>query len=391
VAQFNVGPISSEPASPWFICWSADTRGSEIAIKLTPAILGAAPLQTIQHGPFSLALEGKTPQLTLARTVWDFAEGADYRPFVADLWKFLDAAEAAEGTQLVAGCAAALRATVASRMPSTFAETTLLRYGLFREGGDQPRSYIDLIPGLGLAIDAAVSQFVPLASGPPVGINGYIATGRTVLELVSTPAGTVVSNPFLAGNTVPAIDHGTGGAGGVLDLQAALVAPHLRLCYPRQLGSSSGPGSVELTQNPALLGAGTLAALDAATEAFYKGASPPSETNGTVVRGRATLTPEITLTLNEAGQRAAIGASLRQVLERATVLPRLAIAPASSNVKVQRVVPEVLLTGNGIASLATVSLEKTPVGASADGWDLPVFGGDVVLVPRSSAQSERRR
>jgi hypothetical protein len=391
VAQFDVGPVHSEPASPWFIHWSVPAKGSDIAIELTPAILGTEPLQRIEHGPFSLALDGPTPKLTLARAVWDFAGDTDYRPLVAELWEFLDAAQAAEGTQLVPGCAAALRATIATRMPCTFAETTLLRYGLFRQAGDQPRSYVDLIPGMGFAIDAAVSQFVPSASGPPAGINGYVAAGRTVAELVSTPAGTVVSDPFLAGNTVPAVDPGTGGAGGVLDLQAALSAPHLRLCYPRHLGASSGAGSVELTHNAALLGAGTLAALDAATDAFYRGAPPPAETSGTFVRGRATLTPETTVTLNGAAVRVAVGASLRQVLERLTALPRLAGKPNPSSVKVHRVLPEVLYPGGDIASMGTVSLGRAPAGASSDGWDLPVFGGDELVVSRSFAATGHRR
>jgi hypothetical protein len=395
VAQFDVAPVNDEQATTWFTKWSSDKPNSNIAIELTPAVLGPQSLEKISNGVFSLALgaDKLPPRLTLDEAVWDIPGKEGYRPLVGDLWPFLDAIAAAEGTQLVSGTAAAIRTLVAARMPCTFDESALLRFGVFRQAGDSPRSYVDLLPGTGLAIDSAVSQFVPSASGPPAGINGYIGAGRTVAWLVSTPAGTVVSDPFLAGNTVPAVTPGTGGACDVLDLQSALTARHLRLCYPREIGASSGPGSVDLSSNVALLGADSLADLGKATDAFYNGAALPRGTSGTFMRGRATLTPLLRMTLNGAASQVAVGTTVRQVIEQLTALPRLAGIPTSSSIKVQRIMPQVLLRGGGLATLASVSMGAAPTGAGRDGWDLPLSGGDELKVSQTSmaAASPARR
>lgn len=392
MAQFNVALDGPYPGAPWTIRWSSDSVGGSIGIELAPAVLVEPRLETITRGAFSLGLKagGEKPYLTLSEAVWLFSAKEGYRPLLDDLWPFLDAIQAAEGTELVSGLAGAVRALVAARMPCTFDESMLLRYGVFRRAGDTPRSYVDLLPGMGLGIDSAVSQFVPSASGPPAGINGYVTASQAVAWLVSTAAGTVVSNPFLAGNTAPAVQPGVGGAADVLDLQAALAARHLRLCYPRAIGPSSGPGSVELASNVALIGADSLTDLGKATDAFYDGAALPSGTSGTFLRGRAVLTPLLRMTVNGAASQVAVSTTLRQVVEQLTAIPRLAGVRASSSIQVQRVMPRVLSPGGSLASLASVSLGPASLGASVDGWDLPLSGGDVLTVSQLSASSNSR-
>jgi hypothetical protein len=383
VSQFDVGPADSTPASHWVVHWDADRSGAPIVKELSTAIVGPDPLACITAGPFALALTSGAPTLTIGTDVWTFPAGVAYRPLTSAFFDFLDAIEAVEGTQLVTGTGAAMRALLSWRTPSTFAETLLFRYGVFRSAGPSPTSYADLIPGTRIQIDSAFSQFVPSASGPPVGINGYVIGPPTVAEIVGTPIGTVVANAFLAGNTVPAVQPAIGGAGSVIDVQAAVNARHLRVCFPRVLGPSSGPGDVDLTHNVAVIGAGSFSALANATANYYSGTALPDGATATFLRGRATLTPLIPVTFMGATSYVPVGTSARQVLERVTPLPRIAVVPDGGNVQLARVTAQALLPGGDISAVAGVSLQAPTAGATTDAWDLPLLGGDILTLTQT--------
>jgi hypothetical protein len=391
MAQFSVGGVDGTPGSRWWIHRDSDTVNAPISISLTPSAVGPDPLDPIAVGPFGLAVKaagGAT--LTIDASVWDFTPPVDPRPFVSEFAGFVDAVEAVEGRQLAVGTGEALRVVLATRTPCTFTESMLLRYGLVRTAGANPTSYVDLLPGMRLQIDSAISQFVPSSSGPLAGINGYVAAAQPVTEVVSTRAGIVVANPFLAGNTVPSIDPGVGGAGSVLDLQAQVSGRHLRVCYPKSLGPSSGPGSLDTSQNVAVLGADTFATLDAATGAYYSGTAMPSGATATSMRGRAILTPLIAISLNGATSYVPVGTTARQVLERMTAMPRLAGTLDASNIKLARTDPQVLLPGGDVASIIGVSLAAAVAGTVTDGWDIPLFGGDTLTMTVSDSSATAR-
>lgn len=380
MATIDVGPVdlTPTPASQWGLHWDADAWGDAIVIPLAPELLVGDVLTPIAQGALALARSDATLTLTLDASVWTFG-GAGYRPVAAtDLPAFLDAVQAVEGSQLAVGSAAALRVMLAGRIPATYAESLLMRYGLYRASGV---SYVDLVPGVRLQIDAAASQFVPASSSPPPGIGGYVLGASSVVDVVSAADGTVVVNAFLAGNTVPAVQPATGGAGAMIDVQSTVRGRHLRLCYPAQLGPSSAAGSTDVAQNVAIVGADTRAGLAAATSAYYQGTvSGPA----TFLRGRATLTPLLPVAVNGATSFVAAGTTARQLLERAVAIPRLAARTDATNVHLQRTVSLITQPGGAIAGRVSISPAAAVAGSALDAWDMPLFGGDGLTVDTSS-------
>lgn len=303
----------------------------------------ALPAPAAGNADFSMswACPGKAPytqanvsvQVSITGTnAWSCAP-ATRQTLMANFTAFLLAIESLETAgSLLPGSARRIGSMIADQLPAPLVETLFWRYAL--SPGTYPKTlpYVDIRPGMRLRVDAAASQFV----NPGAPQNGYVAGSRLYYPIGSTgPAGgsgarLVSFDALLATIKAPTVQPGPSaqsatsalGAAGGYDLAPSGGArPYWRLIYPASVPSPFSAGDLAITDNAVLLGATSLAALEAATTSY-----PNLSGNVSVAfLGRSLVVPEIPVFLtvrnNTTVQWVSVGTTLANLIEQYSPLP----------------------------------------------------------------------
>ena len=404
---FNILRIPA--AGPWCIVFNPGSQavGNPVTIPVDQRLFVAKALPGFRHAhrrrvrvaaASGAAGQSAGGQVVLQAGVWTFS-GPGYRPALLSAFDaFLQQAEALEASgTLVPGATEALRAMLAPQIPATYAESLYLSYGVFSQD-NPPRGYFDVQPGMRLALEFEERQFVPPNAGTGL-LSGFVGGPTVVADVVSqgSPSGAprLGLDTFFSAVRLPPVPPAAGGAGGVVDLVHVTAGlRHLRVCYPAgSFPGADGGGTVGAAGNVALLGAADLATLAAATTSFYNAGNAGSSLVG-YFRGRTVIRAHIPLLVNGTELRyVPVGTTVRQLLERLRVLPRLpgiVDSNASAALNYRRYLP-----GLGVSNLYDASAYQeltlaAGAGADASGADVldfPVLAGDALSLPRPGASS----
>ena len=270
---------------------------------------------------------------------------------------------------------------LADAIPAPPLETLFYRYSLSPGLAPKTTPCIDLRPGMQLRVETQTSQF--LAPSSP--LNGYVSSGRFNFVLNSMPSASgarlVTFDPFLGTIRAPSV----GGAaqpviaGGLVDLEPVSGArTYWRLFYPQTVASPAQPGDLSVGGNVTLLGAPTLAQLNAATTAY-----PNLQSTGTppnvyaIFLGRALAIPEIPIWITARGlttfQYVPVGTTLAHVIERFTLVP---LSTQSPGVAVTRTTSANSSGASAGFTFFTQNLSAMPPAM----FDVPLIAGDGVTL-----------
>ena len=319
-----------------------------------------APSPTALPNVFKSAATVIADGFTLAQTAAGCVlslnpEGRSQTDLKASYMTFLQALEEAP---LLSGAATLVKSRIAERLPVTLDNLLFYYYGI-----DADKGQIDLQAGMRLRVDYQNYQFVHPSD--PTANAGFVGGGSAYYRLTSEGAGslpgTISFDAFLS-QIQPYVntDIAKVGAGGGLDtFQAGYQKPYMRLVYPPQAASSRGSLAVE--QAAMLMGATSLTALDKNTDVttFY-------------FRGRATVIPEIEVTLQGRAVYVPVGTSLQQLMEQTVSVPSAlagrSVLQATGRPRLSRVVHEGMANEPGYEF---INLE-----AAVPIFDLPLVKGD---------------
>jgi hypothetical protein len=290
---------------------------------------------------------------------------------------------------LIPGATFRIGQAIADWIPAPPVETLFYRYSLSPGFAAGTVAYVDVRPGMQLRLDTQISQFV----SPSSPLNGYVSNDSLRINVVGVPGpnGTrlVGFDPFLSTIKSPKIGGVSGSpilAGGVIDLTPVAGArPYWRLFFPSTMTSPSQAGSADIASNVVLVGAATLADLNAATKSYPaigSGGSPP--TICFVFLGRAIAVPEIPITVQVGSQSSAlqyvpVGTTIANVAERFTTLP-LAPPPPSTGISVTRRMGGELQNANPYPSALLAPYTQNMAAIPAAVWDVPLISGDAVTI-----------
>jgi hypothetical protein len=389
--------VSNDPGSKAWIVKPDAPAGLLLDPELFQTGLPQPGQPLIASDVFSLivATSGTRPtcQIRIDPSVNSF-DLSELRPRVIrsyeDLFTRLDRAE---GTGVKPGSTELIRSVMMTLVPATFAESLFFSYRRIRRVQPAPaQNSVDLRAGMRLRLECQFSQMVPATSAdaPFPLANGYVAAGQAyfhVVEMQTSSRKPALSfDAFLGPDAVPLVDANTGGAAGLIDLQGPLMRRrYFRLCYPSQFASSDSGGSEGIAQNVTLLGADNLDTLNRASDTYFESRRvTDSAVVAAFFRGRTFVIPEILCHLNGSPTYVPVGTTVRQLLSRYTILPRvdgfraakfpyLRLAPASS-----------FLSGGGnpLAPAYPDFYREVNFAAGTsssgplDAYDLPVFHGD---------------
>lgn len=309
------------------------------AINLTVRYLyagGADYAQyTYDNGDFQFELipnqQGSTPQppyqtsvdvsiTLLANNMWKCAPSArqtlmsNFTDFSAQIESKFEI----KTPVLAPGSASLIAGLIAEAIPAPLTETLFYRYGLNQgfTGSSAPR--IDLLPGMRLRVEFEVYSFV----NPGNAFNAYISSGPFYyyVSSVALPNNqrVLAFDAFLGSVAAPKIQPPSTTtpflASGIIDMQSAGMArKYYRLLYPQNIIPGSSLGDSSTAKNVTLMGANTLAELNAG--------SGTSVINS-VFRGRVEVVPEIPVRVGHPTSFETIyvpvGTTVNNLLERYT-------------------------------------------------------------------------
>lgn len=363
-----------------FLLPPAYDYGKSSKISLSNLYLGGMTLpQGWRNDDFSVALvesgsgspnqTNVAVQITLAgKNMWNCAAPAratlmaNFTSFI--LW--IEANLELNGI-LVPGAAMIIAQQIAANMPAPPLETLFYQYGFISGLAVGTTPSINIMPGMQIRIDTEVSQFV----SPGSAFNGYVGAGSFSYGIGSvspTSPGLprpLAFDPFLGMIAAPKITNPSPiVAGGVIDLLPVGGAqPYWKLFYPTTLTSPSNAGQAGMTNNVALIGAGTLNDLNTALENLP---ACTSTTTCAYFAGRTIVVPLIPIFISVRNLYAVewvpIGTTFRHIVERYG-----SVSPGSD--------PGTLVRGPGPVKFwhpSTTSL------VDPREYDVPLIGGDVV-------------
>lgn len=378
------------------------TYGQQIQFTIPQLYIGTGG-GTYSNTDFQIQLiSGQSVQITITGTnAWACAASAR-SALMSNFTDFLQNIETQfELTgMLVPGATFRIGQQIADWIPAPLGETLFYRYSVSSGFAMGTVPCVDVRPGMRLRVETQVSQYITAASP----LNGYVGSGRFSFLVSSVPGGgsrVVAFDPFLGTIRTPAINPpipSPAVAGGLLDLQSASAPQkYWRLFYPPSVPRSSQPGDLASNDNTTLVGAQTLAQLNAAT-ASYPQSSPPSVS--TIFLGRAIAIPEIPIWLTvqtPSGnviqtvlEYIPIGTTLNNLIERFTVPPlnprQLATIPPVSTplASVSRITFATSTSAQSPLSMATVGgiswYTQSVASVTTAMLDLPLIAGDVVTL-----------
>jgi len=313
--MFIPGPGTSLPMPPFAI-----TVGLPNLFSSAPKNLPSSSVISLTTGSGALAYN---LSVTTSSPAWNFDNTPIRSAVSTGILQFLTQVEQASP---LPGAVPLLQQVIAQYLPLTFAETLYYRYG-----SNPAMGYIDLQPGMRLRLDFEAFQ-QPNQKGAAL-LNGFVGAGSSYIQVVESIAsnGSLLTSfsPLLAMSTYMSVAPNSGGGAGAVDLygiygQPATASPYFRLFYPKSLSSADSPGSTLIQNNIAVVGASSLASMDAATTQYRDSQTFPSNVTATFFRGRTMITPEIPVFLNNnVPIWVEVGTTLRQALRGYTYVPRL--------------------------------------------------------------------
>jgi hypothetical protein len=330
-------------------------------------------------------------QITLnAANMWKCAATARAQ-LMANFTAFLQAIESTLELKefLIPGATYRIGQAIADWLPAPPLETLFYRFSLSPGFTPGTTPYVDIRPGMQLRLDTQLSQFI----SPQSPLNGYVSNDSLQITVGSAPgpngSRVVAFDPFLSTIKSPTVTGASSSpiiAGGAIDLQPAAGArAYWRLFYPASISAPTAPGDLAIADNVALVGAATLADLNAATASYPaigSGGAPP--TISVVFLGRAIAEPEIPVTVVQnqmnALQYVPIGTTIANVIERFSTLP-LDPSQMKPNMVLRRMSGEIVTASSvGVAPfLGSPSAGGLPAIPAAM-WDLPLISSDTVTI-----------
>ncbi len=365
--------------------------GAPVTLYFPNLFNGAMPTNPPSGNAFTLAPVSNGGVISYsisvaAASAWTFTSAPIRASLRSDYLAFMQWME----PSMCPGAATLVQRALALALPLTFAETLLYRYGFNPAAG-----YCDLAPGMRLRLDAESYQPVPGAS--PADLDGFVGASSAEYELMAAPvANNVVNVAFdsflsLLGSTT--VENSRGGMGGVIDLYGpGGNKPYYRLFYPASFPPANGQGHSDPSRNVALVGARSIAALEAATTKYlaqrnFNGVAS-SAVSVFYFRGRLVALPRVVVFVDGEPTEISIGTSLRQLLGPVCSLPFQEALPVTS-ISVARWMGGVIDQAAQVATSLDVALSNafnfadqtiTTYGGTTDWFDVPLFGGDRVLV-----------
>ncbi len=398
--SYYFSPATSGEQPYVYFAESASTQlGFDVCACLDNVFAGGAPHSLPSSGPF--AFQAATTQACPPPLKYQLSASGG-----AGLWKFTAAPLRTDlcgaFDKLIAELDAAglrpgrvqlMRSLMAQLLPLTFAETLYFRYGL-----DPATRRVDLTPEMRLRVDFQAHQAVDpgtsLLNGFVGSATAYVGIGErsgNPVGVPPTPAdATLTFDRFLGSLAGLSVTASGGGGGGVIDLQgAAYQMPHWRLLYPATYPSSAATGFIGPQGNPTLVGAPTLAALDAATATYASNGTIAAPAVAAYFRGRATIVPEIPVFVQGERRYVALGTTIRDLLGGVSAMPRIQSAFVDIPTQTCWRIDNRLWVGGssqvawGVNKYSALTLATTAggyqcYGDALDSLDLPVLGGDVL-------------
>ncbi len=326
----------------------------------------------------------------------------DFDTFVTQL-RNLEATSEAAGSCLIPGGAAIIANRVALAMPLRLNETL----GYYYNFNCNDR-WIDLIPGMRLQVQAAPYSYIDLAGRGAGKSNSYVASGQYEIDVTIGPHGNIAFSGWSGAIQPPKVSHiyvqndnaQSGQSNdityeiqvlGLADLAAQdTLKRHWRLVWPANLSGATTPqGDPLIYENATLIGCNSPLSLEKAASSFKSASTqelwyPQAPTVDTVpiyafFTGRATIIPQVSVTVNGAQRWLAAGTTLRQLSMQFGLPSLLQMAPANAMpnsfaLQIKRYA-------------AAGSYELQPITFSANNqstfdhagntmWDLPLMCGD---------------
>lgn len=198
---------------------------------------------------------------------------------------------------LIPGATSIIAGQLAEIMPAPLTETLFYRYGFNSGLAGAGAPSINLTPGMRLRVDFEATQFI----SPSSPFNSYISNGQFYYYICSVPGSNnqrlLAFDPFLGNITGPKIPQSGSApfsASGIIDIESAGMARrYYKLVYPQNMIAGNSPGDSTSAKNVSLIGANSLADLNAGTGSAVS----------SIFRGRAVVVPEIPVWLSVTGQQ----------------------------------------------------------------------------------------
>jgi len=371
---------------------------------------GACTIAIATNGVFALQWQaGDAGLLALVTVAPDRvfsdkpADRAALKLAFATFREALDALEQQASPQcLLPGGAAIIVNRIAAGLPLRFDELLYFYYGF-----DSAVRCIDLQPGMRLMIETGAYQFV--APPPATGSQGnaFVSRGQVWYDIQRNEDQMLSFNMYL--NDLQAYTICPPGAplAGIVDLNSTCATPtpstyarrYYRLIYPNQFGNPTAIGTQpRISQNITLLGANSLAELNAATKTYVSTKTCAAAANNSVIclyfSGRTSVTPEIPVVIRGSTQYLPVGATFQDALDSVISLPPNGVIGMlqANNIVFWRYSYNALCSSSSFTQ-SSLSFEAqtnyVPAGAGAlTQLDLPLIQGDVIQMSSPNQQQQ---
>jgi hypothetical protein len=355
-----------------------DPSNEDFGFAVSPAPDSAKNTPTQANGSVIITLKGAN--------MWK-VQPAARAALMANFSTFLESIETRLELPklLLPGSTQRIAQVIAALLPAPPAESLFYRYSFSSGFAAGTLPYVDIRSGMQLRVDVQASQFLT----PTSAMNGYVNSGSFLMRVSSAAASdgsrVIAFDPFLTAIKAPVVSGPASSpvaVGGLVDVQPPGGArTYWRLIYPATISSPSQPGDLAIADNVTLIGASTLAELNAATQSYPAidaGGTPPNIY--AIFLGRAVAVPEIPVWVGNGGQAAfeyvPLGTTLGDLIERFTSPP---VDPASiTTPPLMRTMPASWVGTNPTSLvLTTTNLVSVPRYM----WDVPLVAGDVVTIP----------
>ncbi|MEM9544898.1 MAG: fibronectin type III domain-containing protein [Bacteroidota bacterium] len=326
---------------------------------------------------------------------WNFApNGPSIRTELSDDYDAFITAISGVDKGMLPGTIPYLNQVIARGLPLTYAETLYYAYGF-----NPSKRYVSLQAGMRITLSYSEYQFLGPGGTSPL-LNGYVGSGSVSYVMGSYLSGSsqatqkldIGFNNFL--NQLALETHSNvGGGSSVLDTYITGASePYYRIFYPGSFLSADAPGSVDPRQNISIVVASDFAKMKAATDAWNNGQPFSGEVLVLFLRGRATIVPEIKITLSGQEQWVPVGTTLRNVLDEFAAVPfRPTTGSAdgwqTTNIQLTRTVDSVINKTTEVETAYSVG-RNNPIAIShakivcysngQDNFDLPLMQGDTI-------------
>jgi hypothetical protein len=402
--SFYPQPISNSDATPWLVRSTGNQPAAAPIVYAFPDMFTTTPSTLPSAGIFTLERNQASPVLPYKLTLpadsvaWKF-DPASRTTLATDFLNFLKKMEMPNGTdvQIKPGGLAMVRQSLALGLPLLFSEQLKFMYGF--DPNAQTGGFVDLVPGMRLRIDSELQQLTPPANNQ----MGYVPAGMSTYDIQSYAQGQALETGFnaflslLGRPTVPTpLRQPNAGGGGIIDLySAAGRQPYFRLLYPSAMNDPKFTGLVDESSLPVILGAATYNGLLAASDQ-YVGQGNFAGLTGIYpfyFRGRATLTPEISASLNGRRRWLALGSTVADLIAPEGALPNCvsaavggftmsrSIGGLSSDLLAQAISTRAVVTNRVRLEYPSATFSPTRPGY----FSLPLFCGDDVRLSSAGA------